>query len=76
MNSLIANYARSKIKEGLLTLSERHRMIFKRMYSARDLKRPIDDVIKDLPEEKLDWALTQVQNTLKGIKKAKKVKEG
>jgi hypothetical protein len=75
MNSLIAKYARDKIKEGLLILSERHRMRFKRMYSARNLKRPIDDIIKNLPDEKLNWALTQVQNTLKGIRRKGQVKE-
>lgn len=75
MNSLMVNYARNKIEEGLLDLSEKHRIMFKRMYSAKNLKLPINDVIKNIPEEKLDWALTQVQNTLKLVKKGRKVKE-
>ena len=67
MNISLADYARENIKEGLLKLSEGHQMKFKRMYSHNNLELPIEDVVKNMPERNLDWALTQVQNSLKKI---------
>lgn len=41
-------------------------MVFKRMYAnPLELKKPIDEVVDSMPSNKLDWAMTQVQNTLK-----------
>lgn len=74
MNSSLANYARQKIKEGLSQLSEGHQMKFKRMYSHNNLKLSIEDIVKNMPEEKLNWALTQVQNSLKITNKNTKKK--
>jgi len=65
MNSQLVSYARQKIKEGLSELTEGNQMKFKRMYSHNNLELPINNVVDNMPEEKLDWALTQVQNTLK-----------
>ena len=74
MNSQLANYARGKIKEGLSKLSEGHQAVFKRMYSHKNLELPIDKVVDNMPDTKLNWALTQVQNSLK--KSKMKGKEG
>ncbi|MCK4446014.1 MAG: hypothetical protein KAW56_02925 [Candidatus Marinimicrobia bacterium] len=71
MNSQLEAYARQKIKEGLSKLSEGHQIIFKRMYSHENLKLPIDKVVDNMPKEKLDWALTQVQNSLNKIQNEK-----
>ena len=38
--------------------------MFKRMYSHNDLDKPIQQVIQDMDPEKLEWAVTQVENTL------------
>ncbi len=65
MNASIADYARGRILEGLLKLPEGHQKLFKRMYSHNDLASTIEDVVKNMEEGKLDWALTQVQNSLK-----------
>ena len=46
-----------------LTVSEQHR--FKQMYANGHLYKPIEDVIKVMPDEKLDWALKQIVNTIK-----------
>ncbi len=64
MNKKLADYARTKLKSGLLSLPESNQLIFKRMYSHEDLNKNIEDVVNDMPEERLDWALTQVQNSL------------
>lgn len=45
--------------------------MFKRMYACGHLDRPIDEVVLDMPDEKLDWALTQVQRTLEKKRKIK-----
>ncbi len=71
MNILLANYARENIKEGLLKLPKGYQMKFKRMYSHNNLELPIEDVVKNMPERNLDWALTQVQNSLKKIEEEK-----
>lgn len=71
MNSQLAAYAREKIKEGLGDLSEGHRMVFKRLYSHNNIEMPINDVIKNMPDEKLNWALTQVQNSLNKLQNEK-----
>ena len=67
MNSQLVNYARQQIKEGLAKLPESHQHLFKRMYSHKNLELPINDVVDNMSKEKLDWALTQVENSLDKI---------
>ena len=70
MNKTIANFAREEIKRGLSKATETQRYFFKRMYSHNDLNKPINAVVDDMPEAKLDWALTQIENTK--VKETKK----
>ena len=59
---------------------DRNRDLFKKMYAHTDLSRTrgecqkgtckcldrdINDVVDTMPEEKLDWAMQQVQQTIK-----------
>ena len=39
-------------------------MMFKRMYAKGNLDMNINDVVDNMPEEKLDWAMQQVERTL------------
>jgi hypothetical protein len=39
-------------------------LFFKRMYSHKNLEKPIEDVVKDLPEEKYNWAICQIENSV------------
>lgn len=64
MNKQLQEFARNQLKEGLGRLPESNQMLFKRMYSHEDLSRDINDVVDFMPEEKLDWAMQQVQRTL------------
>ena len=64
MNKQLENYARQKIKERLSKLPEGYQIKFKRIYSHENLKLPINEVVDKMRKEKLDWALTQVQNSL------------
>lgn len=75
MNKQLEDYARQKIKEGLSKLSEGHQLIFRRMYSQKTRMCPeisINEVVDNMRKEKLDWALTQVQNSLNKMQKEKK----
>ena len=72
MNQQLQEFARNKLLEGLAQLPAGWQERFKLMYardngrrSAEDAKAmPIAEVVAQLPENALDWALTQVQNSL------------
>lgn len=63
MNPTIDAFARQQIKDGLAKLPEKNHMIFKRMYSPKNLELDINTVVDKMDSSKLDWALTQVQRT-------------
>jgi len=65
MNAQLQAYARQTIKDGLAKLPEGHQLLFKRMYSPGKLDLPIDEVVDNMPEDRLDWAMQQVENSLK-----------
>ena len=78
MNNQLQEFARKTIKEGLVKLSEKENLMFKRMYayyfnpnmykkclSPNLNKIDVSDIIDAIPEHKLDWAMSQVENSLK-----------
>lgn len=75
MNKQLENFARTELKKGLKQLKEEHHTFFKLMYAYNDGKRTveyalsmsIDEVVDQTPVEELDWAMQQVQNTLKEL---------
>ena len=66
MNNELLTFARSRLKELLLQCTEPQRHFFKRMYAGGQLDLDIEVVVDSMSEEKLDWAMMQCQNTLKG----------
>jgi hypothetical protein len=64
MNKELSRFARQQLKEGLALCSEGQQLIFKRMYSHKNLELPINDVVDAMPDDKLDWAMTQVARTI------------
>lgn len=64
MNTKIQDFARSILKGGLSKCTEAEQLIFKRMYSHENLDRDINDVVDNMEEEKLDWAMQQVDRSL------------
>ncbi len=64
MNNQLQQFARETLKKGLAECTEGEQRIFKRMYSYKNLELPIDEVVDGIDEEKLDWAMKQVQATL------------
>lgn len=63
LNKSLSEYARSSLKDGLKKCTEGQIAKFKRMYS-KDPGQSIDQVVDNMPEEKLDWAMQQVERTL------------
>lgn len=80
MNDTIKDFAKTQIIEGLKKLPERWINKFKLMYGrdSRDesveeiYAKSIEDVVNGMPEEKLDWALQQVENSLKKTQQPEK----
>lgn len=65
MNKELQEFARNYIKEGLSKLPNTSTKLFKRMYSFKNLDADINKVIDDMPEKTLDWAMKQVEQTIK-----------
>lgn len=65
VNKELQDYARTKIKEGLSRCTDKEQHLFKRMYSHENLQADINDVVDNMPEEILDWAMYQVAKTLR-----------
>ena len=65
MDSTLESIARGQILSGLKELPESWVFKFKRMYSPHDLEANIESVVEKMAPELLDWALTQVESSLK-----------
>lgn len=74
MNKKIYDFARKELLSGLKKLPENNVLFFKRMYSHKNLNLNIDDVVKNMSDEKLEHALFQVDNTLENLKLNKETK--
>ncbi len=70
MNTQLQSIARQTIKDGLAQLPEGWQMRFKQMYAHGHLAMPINEVVDTMEDDKLDWAMQQVQNSVEKIKKA------
>ena len=64
MNKQLSKFARDTLKDGLSKCTESQILMFKRMYSPKNLELPINEVVDDIDESKLDWAMQQVERTL------------
>jgi flagellar biosynthesis/type III secretory pathway ATPase len=60
---MTSSQKRAKIKHILSKLDNSQQLVFLRMYTNGKLDTDIDDVVDQLPLEKLDWALQQCKNT-------------
>lgn len=63
MNSTLQKFARTMLKTGLAECSISQQQMFKLMY-ADDLDLHINVVVDKMPEDKLDWAMQQVEATI------------
>lgn len=73
MNDTLQAFARQSILDGLAMLPEGHSKTFKLLYGRNNGKRSIEDtvalsvadVVKMIPGDKLDWAMEQVERSIK-----------
>jgi len=65
MNEELGTYARKYLKENIAKCTEGQIHVFKMMYSPVNPDLSIDKVVDQMPDEKLDWAMSQVKNTIK-----------
>jgi len=72
MNTQLQDFARTQLKQGLSQLSVAWQDKFKMMYARDGGKRSfedakamsIDDVVDEMRDDKLDWAMQQVERSL------------
>lgn len=64
MNNQLQEFARDELKKGLKQCTEGEQYKFKRMYANGKLDMEINEVVDNMPEEKLDRAMEQVEKTL------------
>jgi hypothetical protein len=72
MNDQLQDFARKTLKEGLAKLPTKSHEMFKLMYARNGGKRSVEDslrmdidsVVAEIPADKLDWAMQQVQRSL------------
>lgn len=55
----------------VIQCTDKQQLLFKQMYSHKNLELPMDKVVENIPEEKLDWAIIQCENTLKKAENTK-----
>ena len=65
MNEALRNFAKDMLKELLAQCSEDQQFIFKRMYSHKNLELPINEVVDQIDEDKIDCAISQCERTVK-----------
>jgi len=76
MNKQLQDFARQTIKEGLALLPESAHRIFIKMYAGGtgyNLGVDIDMVVDEMPADRLDSAMQQVQRSTSKLEKEKEV---
>jgi hypothetical protein len=60
----LINVAKGILKELLAECTTEQQLFFKRMYSHNNLELPINDVVDQMNEDKIDWAIIQTERTI------------
>lgn len=60
----VKEFKQSLLIELLNQCTPEQQLFFKRMYSHKDLEKPIEQVAKDLPDDKYDWAVCQCERSV------------
>jgi hypothetical protein len=64
MNETLKNIAKEILKDLLSKCTEGQQMLFKKMYSHKNLELPINDVVDNIEESKIDHAISQCSRTV------------
>lgn len=60
----IDKFRRDELKQLLAQCTPGQHHVFRLMYSHKDLEKPIEKVVDDMPPERIDWAICQVETTI------------
>ena len=63
-NETIKNVAKEMLKNLLSKCTDGQQLMFKRMYCHENLESPINEVVDQMVDDKIDWAMTQVERTV------------
>lgn len=63
-NQTLIKEAKKLLKELLTQCNEEEQLMFKRMYSP-NINLSINESVDIMSNDKIDWAITQVENTIK-----------
>ena len=75
MNHSLESFAREQIKQGLQLLPVGWQTTLKRCYSHNNLEMDVNEVVDKMPADKLDWALSQVENSIRKMEKQVDLKD-
>ena len=64
MNETLKTAAKDILKNLLSECTEGQQMMFKRMYSHKNLELSINEAVDKMDESKLNWAITQCERTV------------
>lgn len=64
MNTTIKNIVKKILKELLIECTDEQQLIFKRMYSHKNLELSINEAVDQMADNEIDWAMTQVERTV------------
>lgn len=65
MNKTMSDFGRKTLKELLYKCTDAQQLMFKRMYSHKNLDATIDECVDLMDDSKIDWAITQCERTIK-----------
>lgn len=65
MTSTTSKSLRMRILDGLNELTPNHRRLFKKIHAPHNMDDPIENTVKSISDDKLEWALKQVENTVR-----------
>lgn len=63
-NETIKNVAKEMLKKLLSECTDGQQLMFKRMYCHKNLELSIDEAVDQMKDDKIDWAMTQVERTV------------
>ncbi len=64
MNKTLETNTRTYLLELVQQCTEAQQLLFKRMYSHKNLEASLEEVVNNMPIAKLDWAVSQCEKTL------------
>ena len=67
-NQTVIDFIRERLKVLLTQCTEQQQQMFVRMYSPKNLSKSAIEAIDYVPVDGLEWALTQVENTVRANK--------